>query len=329
MAPASTSNRRRQYTAAGNRRGLTLLRYRVLFAWEDRRAMNLHHQIIDWYRQNARDLPWRGAHDSLPGPWAVLVSEFMLQQTPVRRVLPVFEEWLRRWPTPARLAAETPGEAVRAWSNLGYPRRALRLHASAVAIVHHHGGHVPTHIADLRALPGVGDYTAAAVASFAFGQSHVVMDINIRRLFARLIGGLAQPATSVTAAERARAAELMPAINAAEWSAATMELGALVCTSRNPDCGACPVSASCAWRLAGYPADNAPVRRAQSWEGTDRQCRGRIMAVLREHDNPVSKAQLDLIWPDDEAQYDRCLDSLVDDGLIDPIADGMFALPES
>ena len=192
---------------------------------------DLHEPILRWYDEHARDLPWRG-----PGatPWAVMVSEFMLQQTPVARVLPVFESWMSTWPTPGALADAPSGEAVRAWGRLGYPRRALRLHAAAQAIVERHGGEVPASYDDLIALPGVGDYTASAIASFAFGGSHAVLDTNVRRVFARAVAGVEFPATAVTKAERVLAESLVPDEQPATWAVAVMELGALVCTAANP-----------------------------------------------------------------------------------------------
>ncbi|MCD9200085.1 A/G-specific adenine glycosylase [Aeromicrobium wangtongii] len=282
----------------------------------------LHDAVIDWFGRAARDLPWR--RDATP--WAVMVSEFMLQQTPVARVLPVYEAWLERWPTPADLAAEPAGEAVRAWGRLGYPRRALRLHAAATAIVEGHGGQVPTSPEDLRALPGVGEYTAAAIISFAHGGRAVVMDTNIRRVLARVVTGVEFPAAAVTAAERELATSLLPAERAHVWAAATMELGALVCTARSPQCQVCPVAQMCRWRAAGHPAHDGPPRRGQSWEGTDRQCRGRLMAVLRDATGPVAKAALDVVWPD-AAQRERALDALVADGLVEPLEDETYALP--
>src|SRR5688500_1291226 len=206
--------------------------------------MTLQDELIDWFSAEARDLPWR--RDT--SPWPVMVSEFMLQQTPVSRVLPVFEAWMQRWPTPAALAADPPGEAVRAWGRLGYPRRALRLHAAATAIVERHGGDVPADRDALLALPGVGDYTASAVASFAFHERHPVLDTNVRRVLARIVEGVAFPSPSVTAAERALAESVMPVDDAHLWAAATMELGAVVCTARSPRCDACPVASHCSWR---------------------------------------------------------------------------------
>nr|WP_235563914.1 A/G-specific adenine glycosylase [Arthrobacter sp. Soil763] len=218
----------------------------------------------------------------------MLVSEVMLQQTPVVRVLPVWEEWLRRWPAPADLARESPGEAVRSWGRLGYPRRALRLHAAAVAVVERHAGAVPGNYAELIELPGVGSYTAAAVAAFAFGRRETVVDTNIRRVHARLVTGAALPAPALTAAEMRLAAQLLPEDDAGSvrWNAAVMELGALVCTARAPRCGDCPVRDACAWREAGEPPPTY-TPKGQAWHGTDRQVRGAVLAVLRLAESPV------------------------------------------
>ena len=250
----------------------------------------------------------------------------MLQQTPVSRVLPVFEAWMERWPTPASLAASSPGDAVRAWGRLGYPRRALRLHAAAVAIVDRHGGSVPSDHGELLTLPGVGSYTAAAVASFAFAQRHAVLDTNVRRLFARVIDGTEQPAPAPTVAERRAAEELLPPADAHRWAAATMELGAVVCAARAPRCGDCPITELCAWHRAGRPPQTHPPRRAQPWTGTDRQVRGKLLALLRDADAPVVVSALDDAWPD-VAQRERCLDSLLDDGLAELTSDGRVGLP--
>ncbi|WP_299167996.1 A/G-specific adenine glycosylase [uncultured Arthrobacter sp.] len=250
-------------------------------------AAVLHARLSGWFDDAARDLPWR-----LPSrtPWGVLVSEFMLQQTPVSRVLPVWEDWMARWPAPADLAAAPAGDALRHWGRLGYPRRALRLHAAANAVVERHGGRVPGSYQDLLALPGVGTYTAAAVAAFAFGRRETVVDTNIRRVHARLVGGSALPAPTLTAAEMKRAANLLPDDDAASvrWNAAVMELGALVCTARTPSCERCPVMNGCAWVAAGKPAPTY-VPKGQSWAGTDRQVRGAIMHVLRHATAPVPR----------------------------------------
>ncbi len=286
---------------------------------------SLHEPVLAWYDEHRRDLPWRGTAASA---WSVMVSELMLQQTPVARVLPVHEAWLERWPTPADLAAVPTGEAVRAWGRLGYPRRALRLHAAATAIVERHGGAVPDDYDELLALPGVGDYTAAAIASFAYGRRHVVLDTNVRRVLARLVGGVELPAPAVTRAERDRAAALLPddAATAATWAVATMELGALVCTASGPRCPACPVADVCAWRRAGHPAYDGPPRRAQAWAGTDRQCRGRLLAVLRDADGSVHRTALDAAWAE-VSQRERCLDSLLADALVVRTGPDTYALP--
>jgi A/G-specific adenine glycosylase len=280
--------------------------------------------ILDWYASNARDLPWRrpGA-----GPWAVLVSEIMLQQTPVARVLPAYESWLARWPVPAALAASAPADAVRHWGRLGYPRRALWLHAAARTITDRHGGEVPSSITALRALPGVGSYTAAAVASFAFGQRHAVVDTNVRRVLARFIGGSAHPSPSPAAAEIRLAESLLPSEPrlAPMWSVAVMELGAVVCTAAHPRCASCPVIRACAWHQAGSP-QAAERRRGQRYEGTDRQCRGNLLAVLRDSSGPVSAAHLEASWPD-ARQRTRALASLVADGLAEQLPGNRYALP--
>ncbi len=285
----------------------------------------LHTRLLEWYDGHARDLPWREPSAS---PWAVLVSEFMLQQTPVSRVLPVYARWLDAWPTPADLAAVPAGEAVRAWGRLGYPRRALRLHAAATAIVDRHEGEVPRSYDELLALPGVGDYTAAAVASFAYRERHAVLDTNVRRVLARAVRGVELPATAVTRAERDLATSLLPEGGpaAAAWAVATMELGAVVCVAAAPRCAVCPVPDLCAWRAAGYPAYDGPTRRAQSYDGTDRQCRGRLLGVLRESREPVHRSTLEAAWPSSD-QRDRCLQWLVDDGLVAQVSAQTYALP--
>ncbi|MPZ96741.1 MAG: A/G-specific adenine glycosylase [Propionibacteriales bacterium] len=286
----------------------------------------LHRPLLAWYDEEARDLPWRQTDTT---PWAVMVSEFMLQQTPVSRVLPVYETWLRSWPTPSALAADSPGEAVRAWGRLGYPRRALRLHGAATAIRDRHGGAVPVAYDDLRALPGVGDYTAAAIASFGHGRRHVVLDTNVRRVLARLLEGAELPSSaSVTVVERRRAEFVLPDddLTAARWAAATMELGAVLCTARDPHCNACPVRALCTWQRAGAPPHAGPPRRGQTYAGTDRQCRGRLLGVLRDATGPVTAADLVRVW-DDAPQRARALDSLVADGLAEPLDGDRFRLP--
>lgn len=286
----------------------------------------LHQRILDWYSHEARDLPWREPGTS---PWGILVSEVMLQQTPVVRVEPAWRLWMSEWPSPAALAASAPGDAVHAWGRLGYPRRALRLHGAAVAMVESHGGQVPDAYAELLALPGVGTYTAAAVSVFAFGRRAAVVDTNVRRVFARMVDGVGQTAPSLTGAELDLATTLLPesADVSRAWSAAVMEVGALVCSARTPRCPQCPVQDLCAWQSAGRPAYEGRARRGQSWNGTDRQCRGAILAVLRESRGPVTARMVGAAWSTDDAQRDRCLDSLVADGLVEPLSGKRFRLP--
>jgi len=280
--------------------------------------------IAGWYAAHARDLPWRRPDATA---WSILVSEVMLQQTPVSRVLPAHAAWLRRWPEPAALAAASPADAVRQWDRLGYPRRAVRLHASSALITTRHGGDVPASAEQLQALPGVGSYTAAAVASFAFGHRHAVLDTNVRRVLARLVTGAFLPAATPTAAERRLAESLLPddGRQAARWSVGLMELGALVCTAARPRCSECPLAADCAWLRLGRPA--MPARRpAPVYLGSDRQCRGRLLAVLRASAVPVPPDVLASAWPD-AAQCGRSLATLLADGLVLRYHDGSLALP--
>jgi A/G-specific adenine glycosylase len=279
--------------------------------------------LIGWYAGAARALPWRGPHVQ---PWAVLVSEIMLQQTPVNRVQPAFEAWLTRWPTPAALAADSPGEAVRMWGKLGYPRRALRLHACAGQIVARFGGAVPSTLEELESLPGVGTYTARAVAVFALGQRHPVVDTNVRRVVARVCAGLGEAGPPSTRRDLDAVAALLPGQDAPTFSIALMELGALICTARAPRCGQCPISRHCAWLSAGSPPYTGPRARPQGFTGTDRQVRGLLMDVVRAAIGPVTEVDLAIGWHD-EAQRQRALDSLVADGLLDPREDGTYALP--
>lgn len=278
-------------------------------------------ELLAWYDREQRDLPWRR-----PGvtPWQILVSEFMLQQTPVARVEPVWLAWIARWPTPSATAAASAADILRAWGKLGYPRRAKRLHECATVIAAGHGDEVPTDVEVLLTLPGVGAYTARAIACFAYRQRVPVVDTNVRRVIARAVHGRADGPASVR--DLVDAAALLPeGETAPTFSVALMELGATVCTARAARCGLCPLS-SCAWRSLGFPAETAPPRRVQRYAGTDRQVRGRLLDVLRASDVPVTRAQLDVAWLTDPAQRDRALDSLLVDGLVEQTGDGRFAL---
>jgi A/G-specific adenine glycosylase len=280
--------------------------------------------LIAWYRDNARDLPWRRPGF---GAWGTLVSEFMLQQTPVNRVIPHLEAWLARWPTPAALAADAPAEAVRQWANLGYPRRALWLHRAAVEIRDRHAGVVPRDVDALLALTGIGDYTARAVAVFAYGERHPVVDTNTRRVLARAVAGRSKPGPPSKRDLVAMAAVLPESdADAAVTNAAAMELGATVCIARTPRCDACPISDRCAWRAAGYPDTGDGRRRQARYEGSDRQARGAVLRALRDaatHAVPLAEIAAD--WPD-PLQRDRAIDSLIADGLAEA-SEGFLRLP--
>lgn len=281
--------------------------------------------VLAWYADAARDLPWRRAGVT---PWAVLVSEFMLQQTPVARVLPVWTQWLERWPRPADLAGDSAGTAVRAWGKLGYPRRALRLHATATELTNRHDGVVPSDVGALLLLPGVGEYTARAVAAFAYGQRQPVVDTNVCRVVTRAVSGQAQPPPPSTVRDLGLVEALLPTApaRAAAFSVAIMELGALVCTAAAPACPRCPIGPQCAWLRAGRPAYDGPKRAVQRFTGTDRQVRGRLLDVLRASPDPVDRSALDVVWPD-AGQRDRALAALLTDGLVTIRPDGTFALP--
>jgi A/G-specific adenine glycosylase len=279
-------------------------------------------QLLDWYDLEQRDLPWR--RDGVT-PWQILVSEFMLQQTPVARVEPIWLDWVARWPTPSATAAATVADVLRAWGKLGYPRRAKRLHECATVIATEHGDVVPSDVETLLKLPGIGAYTARAVACFAYRQRVPVVDTNVRRVVARAVHGRADAAASPSSRDLDDVEALLPNdVLAPRFSIALMELGATVCTARAPRCGLCPLR-SCAWRSSGFPA-GAVTRKAQRYAGTDRQVRGRLLDVLRGNDSPVTRAQLDVAWLSDTAQRDRALDSLLVDGLVEQTTDGRFAL---
>lgn len=284
-------------------------------------------RIADWFSAGHRALPWRA-----PGfpAWGVLVSEFMLQQTQVARVIPRLEQWLARWPTPASLAAVPPGDAVRAWDRLGYPRRALNLHAASVAITERHGGVVPSDVGELLALPGVGPYTARAVAAFAYGVRVPVVDVNVRRVLARAVRGVAEPGPARLTEELSLMGSLLPtdAKRARLTNAGTMELGQTVCTARAPICSECPIAEFCAWRAAGYPEYTGPSAPKQKpYAGSDREVRGRILGELRASELPVPASRIRQLWPD-AVQLERALAGLITDRLVVPEGDA-YALPSS
>ena len=281
---------------------------------------SLEKPITQWFAKNKRERPWRATT-----PWGVMVSEFMLQQTPVARVLPKWIEWMERWPSPAELAKATPAQVITAWGRLGYPRRALRLHESAKIIARDFENEVPDSEEVLRSLPGIGDYTAAAISAFAFGANTLVMDVNIRRVLVRVLDGKEHPTSSPTVRERESRLAILPRRNADNWAAATMELGALICTSKNPSCNDCPIISQCKWRKNGYPQSEL-VRKSQDWHGTDRKCRGTIVQALRESES-LTVSAIKKLWPD-ESQVEKALETLLEDNLIEEHSRSRFRLPQ-
>ncbi|MGA9869925.1 MAG: A/G-specific adenine glycosylase [Rhodococcus sp. (in: high G+C Gram-positive bacteria)] len=280
--------------------------------------------LLGWFDAEERDLPWRRPGVSA---WQILMSEIMLQQTPVSRVAPIWLDWVERWPVPSKMAASSQAEVLRAWGKLGYPRRALRLHECARVLAAEHGDVVPADVDTLLGLPGIGAYTARAVACFAYGRRVPVVDTNVRRVVARAVHGLAEPGNPSTTRDLADVEALLPADEprAARYSAALMELGALICTARNPACLLCPLP-ECSWIEAGRPPHTGPAKKVQKFAGTDRQVRGKLMAVLRDSHGPVERASLDIVWLTDPGQRDRALDSLLTDGLVEQTESGLFAL---
>ncbi|HVV36267.1 MAG TPA: A/G-specific adenine glycosylase [Acidimicrobiales bacterium] len=263
------------------------------------------HRLIAWAAVNGRDLPWRHTRD----PWAILVSEVMLQQTQVARVVPVWRAFLERFPTAPACAAAPQSDVVTAWRGMGYNRRAVSLHRCAIAVTADHAGRVPDDLDALLALPGIGAYTARAVLAFAYERAVGVLDVNAARVHARLAGAPVDQTTADAAA---------PSGQAWAWNQAILDLGATICTKRQPRCGDCPLSDDCAWHRAG--PDPAPARTRQSkFEGSDRQGRGRLVDALRLGAVSADPADLAEImgWPGDTKRAQRVALSVVADGLAD------------
>ncbi|MDP9402719.1 MAG: A/G-specific adenine glycosylase [Actinomycetota bacterium] len=268
--------------------------------------------LLDWAATAHRDLPWRRTRD----PWAVVVSELMLHQTQVARVVPRYELFLRRFPTPAACAAAPVGEVVREWTGLGYNRRAVNLHRAATAVVERHGGRLPADLGGLLELPGIGPYTARAVMAFAHEADVGVLDTNAARVVARTIGRR----LAGREAQR-RADSLVPAGQGWSWNQAVLDLGAGVCTKRAPRCYRCPVSRWCAWRAAGRPEPDPAVGSAGTtgaqpiFAGSDREGRGRLVRALCQGPVPVGAVGAACGWPDDEDRAARVVGALVAEGL--------------
>jgi A/G-specific adenine glycosylase len=277
-----------------------------------------------WYRANGRhSLPWRLTRD----PYAVLVSEVMLQQTQVNRVLPHYQAWLERWPTFEALAAAPTAEVIRQWRGLGYNRRALNLHRLAIAVTEQHGSVLPLG-STLRSLPGIGAYTEAAVRCFAFGETVPVADTNIARVLARLLCG-APSDTDLAPREVTNAAlALLPARDGRAHNLALMDLGALVCTARSPRCEDCPVRRMCAWRAHGRPDSSNRRPPAARFESTSRFARGRIVDYLREA--PATEVELEAaLTVEHRPRLSLYLATLAADGMVARNSDGSWSLPGS
>ncbi|MGH2531191.1 MAG: A/G-specific adenine glycosylase [Thermomicrobiales bacterium] len=248
-------------------------------------------RLLAWFRANRRDLPWRHTRD----PYRVLVSEIMLQQTQVDRVTPYYHAFLERFPTVEALAAAPTAEVIRAWAGLGYNRRAVNLQRTAKYVVDHLGGVFPSTIEELKTLPGIGPYTAGAVACFAFEHDVGFVDTNIRRVLHRVFFGVDVPTPAANEAQIAAIADaVVPPSNGWEWGQALIEFGALQCTARKPACVICPLQVDCAafpaiqTALAELPK-GVRLKREAPYDGSNRFYRGRVIAALRDHalDDPV------------------------------------------
>ncbi|MGA0993925.1 MAG: A/G-specific adenine glycosylase [Ilumatobacteraceae bacterium] len=264
-------------------------------------------ELLAWGGPRLRDLPWRRTRD----PWGVLVSEVMAQQTQVARIIPRWEAFMERFPTPESLAEAPLADLLRLWQGLGYPRRARALHEAARRI--RDSGRFPSTVEQLMDLPGVGPYTARAVAAFAFDLDVGVLDTNVGRLLARLAGERLRPAAAQSMAD-----DLVPKGDAWIWNQVVMDFGATVCTARSPRCDHCPVSGRCAWAGSTERADpaqgSAGVSGKQArFEGSDRQARGRLLAALV--DGPILAVAVAVVMDRDSAVADRLLADLVAEGL--------------
>ena len=318
-------------------------------------------RLFDWWSRYARDLPWRFGRTT---PWGVLVSEVMSQQTQMSRVVPYWTAWMKVWPDAASLAGAPKAEVITAWGRLGYPRRALRLQECAQQVAGQYADRLPRDYDQLVALPGIGDYTASAVMSFAYGERIAVIDTNIRRVLSRVFLGRESTGGAASLEDRQLAWQVLPndegteVVDAqdsggqedsgrlgstdpqirsaawreppsARWNQAVMELGATVCIARKPACDICPLAGHCRFLKAGLPGLGAGrTRPRQRFAGTDRQVRGAILQALRRASGaPVARKDLKPLC-DDEIRLDRCVASLDEDGLLEIGQDGSLSLPQ-
>lgn len=281
-------------------------------------------RLLAWFSERRRDLPWRRTRD----PWRVLVSELMLQQTQVARVLPRYEAFLDRWPTPSACAATPVAEIISAWTGLGYNRRAVNLHRCATVVVAEHDGSLPDDLGGLLALPGVGPYTARAVLSFSHERDVGVLDTNAARVLARWAGRALGRAEAQDAADLA-----VPEGEGWAWNQAMLDLGATLCRPRRPACEICPVTGDCAWRAAGNATPDPAIGSAgvsggqARFDGSDRQGRGRLVKALCRAPVPAADLASVMGWPDAPARTSRVAATLVADGLAVVTDDGTLHLP--
>jgi len=281
-------------------------------------------RVFNWWELEQRDFPWRRTRD----PWAILVSEFMLQQTQAQRVISKYEMFLDRYPNVHACSQSTLGEVIELWSGLGYNRRAKNLHSTAQQVVDRYGGAIPDSIRELRSLPGIGEYTARAILSFAFEMNVAVVDVNVRRVLCRQAGKYLSNEESQNIADKN-----LPLNDGWRWNQAMIELGATICTSRKVNCQACPLRKTCAWSKNLKTRDPSfnpkrPSKKPEPFQGSDRQGRGRFVEQLRER-NVVSKEVGEIMgWPEDPTRCEKVLKGLIDEGLVIEKNKGEFSLPK-
>ena len=280
--------------------------------------------LMAWYRVTGRHgLPWRQTRD----PYAILISEVMLQQTQVERVLPYYAAWMARWPGFEALAAASPAEVIEQWAGLGYNRRAVNLQRLAMVLRAQYAGRLPHDDGGLRSLPGVGPYTASAVRSFAFEEGTAVVDTNVGRVLARIFMSVASVRDAGTAQIQGVATDLLPRRSVRDHNLALMDLGALVCRARGPECAQCPVARQCAWRLAGQPVGVDRTATNARFEDTARFARGRIVDALRGGAGMTADDLRAGLPERHRGHVDDYLSGLQRDGLVEEVGGGIWRLP--
>ena len=278
-------------------------------------------KVFLWWDSEKRDLPWRISRD----PWAILVSEFMLQQTQASRVVEKYKTFLKRFPNPTTCANSTPGKVIELWSGLGYNRRAINLHRTAKTIAEKHKGTVPDELSLLLDLPGIGDYTARAILAFSFEKDVAVVDVNVKRVLSRLEGRTLSMKEAQSIAD-----QNLPTGEGWRWNQAMIEIGATICTARKTQCGKCPLKETCTWtknQAATDPAISVKSKKLETFEGSDRQGRGKLINALR--NEPIMGKDVPQIlgWPNDHKRCKRVLEKLEKDGLIVIADSGKISLP--